>query len=595
MKFKVLILLLICYAWCLLVLGIADLLFTIQNFTPWMGTWDFWIENVTHPGGLREWIGYFLTQFFYYPWLGATLLVACWALSTLALIKANRLRDGWQLTACIPMVALLAGITELGYWIFCLKARSFWFGPTLGLLAISLWQWGTSRLSEKGKLLSIASLILIGYPLLGWYATLGTITLLLSLDWARFGLSNNLYLKKIALRSGAVIIPLLLIYIAYYHTTGLRWRESFLLYGFHHLIIPEAESKLLETPFWVLAGSIVILPLLRRLQERLQNPIWSWMGLPLLALAVYGGNMLNYRNANFHTELRMLRALEEAQWDNLLADMPTVCEASNGHTRRPTREMVLLKDIALLHTGHLGSEAFNFDIRGIRPQMNIDLPIHMNHSAGPLIYYWSGLPNYAFMWCMEDNIEYGLSPFFLKLMYRSTMANRETEAARKYKALLETTLFYKDYEVSENELAQIRTLMTGHDELTNDRGYCEIYLLERLSQEQYGTPETQILALHNALLMRSKERFDKALRHLSEIQEGSASLPNSCQEGIALFKLSDYSISAEIQQRYDLYCKQIEELIKRGMSRDKIGEMLFPNFGNTYWWYYDFQTNSKTY
>lgn len=212
----------------------------------------------------------------------------------------------------------------------------------------------------------------------------------------------------------------------------------------------------------------------------------------------------------------MLRALDEGRWDDVLSDIRT--------SKKPTRQMVISKDVALAQKGRLGEEAFDYPIGGSRPQMNIDLPIHMAHSAAPLFYYWLGIPNYAFVWCMENYIEYGMSPFYLRLMYRCMIANGEMEAAQKYKSLLRTTLFHCNYEVTDKEVRDVQRFMTGHDQLTNDRGYSEKYLLERLSQETYDTPEAQQIAVHFAILSRNQILFEKALARYRELLQTDSSV-----------------------------------------------------------------------
>lgn len=488
----------ICYSWGVLVLQHGDMLYAIQDFSPWQGTEDYFKQFIGHPGGLREWIGDWLTQLFYYPWLGATVMAVCWSISMFALIKSNRLEGWWRVAALIPIVSLLAGITDLGYWIFCLKANSYWFGPTLGLLCISLLQYGFSRGGEKTQLVIFPLMILIGYPILGWYATLGAGTLLFFLCKR-----SSAYLMKVTV---SICISLVVIVAIYTQSSEIHWRDSLVFYGFHHIIIPEASSFLLEVPFWVLAISFMLLPIIARLQHFKKL---VWLPILLFGIALAGGNMLNYRNVNFHTELRMLRAMDEARWDDVLSEIKIA--------KRPTREMVIMKDVALAQMGQLGEKAFDYPVGGIRPQMNIDLPIHMAHSAAPLFYYWLGIPNYAFMWCFENNIEYGLSPFYLRIMYRSMLANGELEAAEKYKRLLGTTLFYHDYEITADETKSVQRFMTGHDELTNDRGYSEIYLLNRLSKESYDTPVAQQIAVHFAILSRNQDNFVAALNRYQQL------------------------------------------------------------------------------
>lgn len=496
-------LLLVVYAGFVLIGQQADMLYAIQDFNPWLGTYSYWQQHIGHPGGLREWAGDWLTQLFYYPWIGAALLIACWTASAWALIKANRLHGWWCLLAFIPMYCLLASITEMGYWMFCLKAPSYWMGPTLGLLTTSLSLLCFSRSKENGRLVWLALMILGGYPALGWYATLAVLTMLMISPWQA---NWQIWFKRIIV----IAVPLIIVTVYYHHSSAIHWHEDALMYGFHHLINPEASSMILELPFWLMAATVLTMPLFALLQSK--PDYLNYIPIILMAATLTGSSMLNYRSVNFLTELRMMRAMDEGRWDDVLTEL-----TQSATKKKPTREMVIMKDVALAQKGTLGDEAFDYPIGGIRPAMTTDLPIHMAHSAAPLFYYWLGVPNFAFMWCMENNIEYGLSPFYLRIMYRCMMANGEKEAALKYKTLLHTTLFHHDYDVSEQELANVRRFMTGQDELTNDRGYSEIYLLDRLSQMQYDTPEAQQIAVHWSILARNQQRFEQALRRYQEL------------------------------------------------------------------------------
>ena len=55
----------------------ADLLWKLQEQNLFLNTSQFFNERMLVPGGLLSWIGTWLTQFFYYPWLGTLLLSAC--------------------------------------------------------------------------------------------------------------------------------------------------------------------------------------------------------------------------------------------------------------------------------------------------------------------------------------------------------------------------------------------------------------------------------------------------------------------------------------------------------------------------------------
>ena len=45
-----------------------------EQYQLFLWTWDYFIERVTLPGGLADWLGEFIVQFYYIEWLGALLL-----------------------------------------------------------------------------------------------------------------------------------------------------------------------------------------------------------------------------------------------------------------------------------------------------------------------------------------------------------------------------------------------------------------------------------------------------------------------------------------------------------------------------------------
>lgn len=564
--------------WLVLVVNNYNLLYIIQDFSPLPDL----KYSIFHPGGLREYVGDWLTQLFYYPWLGGTVMALMWMGSVFAVVKAFRLNGPWSLLSVIPVFALLTSITELGYWTFCLKAPSYWFGPTVGLLCVSLMLWLYNSLPARWRYVALALWILVGYPVLGWYATLGTVLMLISTEYKPVKQAVSILL--------ALLLPCIVLFFVYHDALHIHWREPMLLYGFHHLVNPEASSRLLEVPFWVMAVSLVVMALIARVTKVHDSRLASWcISLPLFALALYATSMMQYRNQNFRHELVMLRYLEEGRWDDILQTMSNL-------QRHPTREMVLMKDVALAHQGRLGDAAFSYDYRGVRPEMNIDLPIHMAHSAAPYFYYWLGLPNFAFVWCMEDNIEYGLSPYFLKLMYRCSLANGEKHTAEKYRALLSKTLFYSDFHVSASELQSVHLFMTGHDNLTNDRGFSESFLMDRLSHERFSNAKAQQVAVYYAMLMRNGDAFKQAVSRLDSLSH-SKSLPVHFREAQALFASRDSSVVVDDAMRsaYGNYCQTVEQHVSMGEPQESIGKSLYSEFGNTYWWYYDFYTNNKTY
>jgi len=68
-------------------------------------TSDYFAERVSLPGGLADWMSEFLVQFFYYPWLGASLLALLFV--SLQRATACLLPKKWYLASLVPPVFVL--------------------------------------------------------------------------------------------------------------------------------------------------------------------------------------------------------------------------------------------------------------------------------------------------------------------------------------------------------------------------------------------------------------------------------------------------------------------------------------------------------
>ena len=553
------------YAWIMLVYIHGDVLYAVQNFNPFLGTESYFSQCISHPGGLREWVGGWLTQLFFYPWLGATVQVFLWGIGVVALISAFHLKRSMQVLTLIPVVALLASMTQLGYWVFCLKTPSYWMGPTVGFTCVALGLWLYASLGDKCRLAMLAIWVLAGFPALGWYATLGLVIMLLMGPKVTQGFFHH-WPKWLLAATALSTFALSVIALYYQNSPNIHWRDPLLLYGFHHVVIPEASSVLMEVPFHIMAVSMIILPIISHLRRFRLVANYGWyFSVPMLVAALYAGMMMNYRNENFHKEATLLRQLEKGgEWTSMLK---TIGE----NKTKPTREMVMMKDVALAQLGQLGEYGFAYDVRATRPHMATGLPIHMVHSAGPYFYYWLGLPNYAYMWCMENSIEYGFSPYWLKLMYRSAKVNGEEEVAKKYKALLQNTLFYKDFDIDDKEILAVRRFLTDEDQnhLDNDGGFVEGFLMHLLSTSTYNNAEGQQIAMHYALLMKDVSAFMSALEHYRALVGEERPLPRFVQEAYDIF-------SAELSDEH-------QPMIIAGP------------YTPTYRWYYDNYNDFKTY
>lgn len=125
-------------AWFRLVVQNSDLLYEAQDQGFWMSGHTYYQQMMTEPGGWFTWAGQYLTQYFYHPEVGASILILLWLVIYLLWLVGLRLR--WYLSwvaLVVPMILLWAE-TSLGYAVYVSKIPDWWFTPTLFALAVSL-------------------------------------------------------------------------------------------------------------------------------------------------------------------------------------------------------------------------------------------------------------------------------------------------------------------------------------------------------------------------------------------------------------------------------------------------------------------------
>ena len=169
-------------AWYFLFVRNADTMYFMQDRGWWNSTSLFWEECTRVPGGWLSWAGAYLTQFFYYPALGCSMLIALWIVTFLVAKWSFKVPNEWSFLLFIPMAALLCSDIQLGYWVYILKDIDYVFYHPLGLLAaliLSLPFWQYLPVSDKvRRWIAIAWIPIVAalfyYPL-GVYALLAAV------------------------------------------------------------------------------------------------------------------------------------------------------------------------------------------------------------------------------------------------------------------------------------------------------------------------------------------------------------------------------------------------------------------------------------
>ena len=110
----------------------------VEDLSLFLPSWTFLKECMMVPGGGLIWGGTFLTQFFYYPWLGGAVFIALLLVLQYLVGKAFRIPDRYFTLSFVPSALLLLALVQLGYVVYILKSPGYAFSNLLGLSLIHI-------------------------------------------------------------------------------------------------------------------------------------------------------------------------------------------------------------------------------------------------------------------------------------------------------------------------------------------------------------------------------------------------------------------------------------------------------------------------
>ncbi|MBP5479475.1 MAG: hypothetical protein J6Y15_08965 [Bacteroidaceae bacterium] len=124
-------------AYALLVMH-SEYLYALQDNSIFIGGHTYMQELLNRNQGLWIWVGSYLTQFFYYPWLGALMLTMVWVATHLSLIVAFRPKGYWHIIPLLPVAFQLYAVMTFGYYIYYSKCPGYVFAMAVCILIMSI-------------------------------------------------------------------------------------------------------------------------------------------------------------------------------------------------------------------------------------------------------------------------------------------------------------------------------------------------------------------------------------------------------------------------------------------------------------------------
>ena len=527
------------------------------------GTWAYFAETVSVPGGFSDYLGRFLSQFFYHAWSGALILAGL-----LVLIRALLRRICTRKDAIIGAATFLPSILLM--MVMCLRF------PTVSLLTafcLTL----VAALAVKGirstKARRIWTLILIPvlYLLLGSLAALfAAIVAIQEHNW-RFGVVALLV---------AIACPLVASLIFPYPLGRLFYGLSY--YKVH-----------VQMPVWpwvaaVMAAAVVALaesPVLAG-----NDRTWRAAYAAVVIFAVPAVLLCSSRNDE--QSLRYNSLAGKRAWNRIVTEATRRAPKTYGETA--------CLNLALCKTGHLGGHMFEFRQDGPETLLpNENTPHHDGLSTAE-IFYQLGMVNNARRYCFEalNAIpDYQKSAPVFKLLAEISLVNENFEMARKYLTSLSHTLFYRRWANERiallkdpagpfvpNEYIEKRYERYKGEDYIFDYNHAD-FSLRQLLVEHPGN----LTALNYLLAWNLLQKYTGEFVAACPFEAFTSTVPKAWQEGFVLdWNRSGYPaddlpefITPALAARFEAFTRDFNANVPLAAMQER--------YGDTYWFYYFFK------
>ena len=376
--------------------------------------WDYFRESMAVPGGLSDWIGGFLTQFFYYAPLGSLILAGLLSLIQILTWKNTEHKTfaAYPLTF-LPSVAMFLFMCDENALVTAAISL-------IAALSLSIVLMKTRRTGLRWIL--TAALMPAMYMLTGgMYILLPTVLIIRSL-------SRGENRKQAAIFSAAALIMMFALPLA---ARGLfSYPLNRLAFGIHYHRYHHAIPLLAWTSVALVPGAMLLSSLIKK--DRLMVLSLVIAFIPAGILAPRFTDMGKERLFGYDFMVRM------GQWNKILAtsdrhapDSPIAVECTN---------------LALAKTGHMASDMFAFfqnGPAGLLPEFTRD---HFSPVPTGSVYYHLGMINTAqtfFFEAQEGIPDFQKSARLTQSLAKTNLINGDYEVARKHVNALKQTIFYR--------------------------------------------------------------------------------------------------------------------------------------------------------
>lgn len=549
-----------------------------ENRTLFIFSGEYLQKFLIKPGGLLEYAGNFIAQFYYYPFFGSLINSIFLLLFFISILKINReLMSG--------SFSLLIILTPVIFLFFLQTRYTHAFYNSLGYLSVLLFFLFFLKIRGMVNNYIIISFFPLIYYLTGSFALISLIVIIIyciifEKDIHRYMLP--LFIGLIAVLSFFVFKEIL------FYQTG----KQLVLYP-----LPVFQISKLPVLYTILCSYICLFPVLIKLSELLKlsyktssliNIVFMIIVFPLVIILL----VKNY-DQNINVLLRIEKSIFRQDW-NAVIKIQEKYQSTNSNAQ-------YYYNLALSEKGQLCSRMFHApqDFRA----KSLTLPREIeNLNRSYYFYYTIGLVGEAHHLAYESMVLNGYSPENIKFLIKTELINGNHKPAERYINVLKKTLFYRDQ-------AKLFERMLYKMELVNsdpDLGE-KVRLLPRkdffIVPDDNQNIEMTLMAnpqnkrafeykMARLLLEKDLKSLIAEVKRMNEM--GYTSLPKHVEEAILVYisvtrefpDTGEMKINPDTEFRYGRYLSVFN---LNSSNKTKLESEMQKIAGNTFWYYYQFR------
>jgi len=538
---------------------------------------DYFQTFTKKPGDLIFYLGEFLTQFFVNPGL-ASLIVTFLASAVSFLIYLIFSKIGVKSVLINVLPAILIAALH--------SSHIYKVGLSVGIVLVLLFLYAYLRInSEKLRyLFGILGWILL-YYFSGALALYATVFLILA-EIFYFNAKSK-WIAGVLFIVISAAIPVIGAKYIFFEPGNDAWLYPLPISGVTQVPL----FQILLALILVLYSCVLIYHKLSR-KEIVEFPV-NYKSIVAACLILAGGAVfIKYKAYDPKTEifLGMDHYVQTGEWNKVLK----LSQRYQG-----VNQLVLYyTNLALYKTGQMGNHMFDYPQRGVKGLQLEWIRDEVTPFFGGEIFYHLNYINEANRWAFESMVAKGLNPRSLKRLVLTNLVNGQYKVAVKYLDLLDEKMYYKDWSKKyrayvndpskidqDSELAQKRHFLVKNDFISLNLG------LNELLREHPDNRMAFEYLMATFLLNKDIKNFAANIYRLKEL--GYKEIPVNYEEALlfcmAYFKKDlvpeGFQIRNTTVERKNDYIARIAQC---GGDRDLAARKLYPQYGNTAWFYLHF-------